>query len=108
MINSLPSNTSRVSFEAVKISIINRIPSLKEWFDLDNLELFKTSLPRTAIIHKKYGVVYFITGEQVSNTRRTAYTVRIIKKTGVSLVSEFQEFNTFDHAEKWLIAYLSK
>ena len=108
MNNCLPANVSRVSFEAIKINIINKEPLLREWFDLDNLELFKTSLPRTALIHKKYGVVYFITGEQVGNTKKTAYTARVIKKSGVSLVSEFQEFGTFDHADKWLVAYLSK
>ena len=106
--NNLPKNVSCVTFEAVRLNVINKEPALREWFDLDNLDLFKTSLPRNAYIHRKYGVIYFISGEQVRSTRDTAYTVRVIKKSGVSLVSEFQEFKTFDHAEKWLISYLSK
>lgn len=105
---NLPSNLSRVSFESVKVNIINKNKMLRDWFDVDNLDLFKTSLPRNAYLHKKYSVIYFVTGEQVRNTRHTAYTVRVMKKSGVNLVSEYQEFKSFEQAEKWLLGYVSK
>jgi hypothetical protein len=103
---NLPANLSRVSFESVKVNIINKNNTLKDWFDVDNLDLFKTSLPRNAYLHRKYGVIYFVTGEQIRNTRSTAYTVRVLKKSGVFLVSEYQEFKTFEAAEKWLLSYV--
>ena len=105
---NLPADLSHIYFESVKVNIINKNKALTDWFDVDNLELFKTSLPRKAYLHKKYRVVYFVTGEQVRNTRHTAYTVRVIKKSGVFLVSEYQEFRRLGQAEKWLLVYLAK